>query len=283
MSVAFQLPSHGHRSQSSLAVSRPALQRWPRYRVLARIYLFWKLRFRSMLTSDRLAWIHYARRAVFRVQTEAGNVYMSMDASDIYSVVEVDAVRLLALWRQRDTRLHTLAFGDPISWPKDDKFADAQGGFAAGPTNPVPLAEVTCWLRRLPELPSFGLWQREYVPSEATFDFTNGVTRTRTSACRLRDNCVTSRFQAGGPRLATRLTTGRVRPGAAIEVCPSPALGSRAVKRPLPALSLLSCRGACQLAMAVFLLYARRLPMPSSETSNLTPHFASCCENAAEA
>nr|WP_311530886.1 hypothetical protein [uncultured Ralstonia sp.] len=126
-------------------------------------------------TFERLRWIHHARRAVFRVETPTqGTVFMSMRESDLYSIVEVDATRLLNLWRHPETELSGLAYGTPASWREDRKFGDAQDGFDDGESNPVPLALVTCRRRsRIDRQPGLAESARQ-----AAFEFTNGVTRT---------------------------------------------------------------------------------------------------------
>ncbi len=122
----------------------------------------------GLLTFLRLAHVNHARRAVFRIPTAArGDVYLSARASDGQSIVEVDAQRLLTLWRQPGTRLAALAYGDAHSWREDNKFADAEAGFAKGEANPVPLASVTC-----------ARWTRPGAAPATHFDFINGVTRT---------------------------------------------------------------------------------------------------------
>lgn len=126
-------------------------------------------------TFERLRWINHARRAVFRLETATqGTVFMSMRASENLSVVEVDAGRLLALWRHPETRLRELAFGTPQSWQEDRKFGDAQGGFEKGEADPVPLASVTCVRRSRPDEQS-GVAESA---RQASLDFDNGVTRT---------------------------------------------------------------------------------------------------------
>lgn len=126
-------------------------------------------------TFDRLRWINHVRRAVFRIQTATqGTVFMSMRESSLYSIVEVDATRLLALWRHPETRLGGLAFGTPESWREDSNFPHAQDGFDNGEPDPVPLSLVTCGRRsRLDRQPGLAESARQ-----AAFDFVNGVTRT---------------------------------------------------------------------------------------------------------
>ncbi|MHA6823876.1 plasmid fertility inhibition factor family protein [Ralstonia pseudosolanacearum] len=134
----------------------------------------------GLQTFERLAWIHHARRAVFRVETATqGSVYMSMHASQVYAVVEVDAVRLLALWRHPQTRLAELAFGDASSWPQDRKYPAVGPCFAEGASNPVPLAEVSCYPRREPR-GAWVPWRPRVAPAaeRAVFDFGDGTTRT---------------------------------------------------------------------------------------------------------
>ncbi len=126
-------------------------------------------------TFECLRWVNYARRAVFRVETATqGTVFMSMGESDLDSIVEVDAARLLDLWRCPGTRLSGLAFGTPESWREDSNFHHAQDGFDEGESNPVPLSLVTCRLRSQ-AAPQPGLAESA---RHLAFDFVNGVTRT---------------------------------------------------------------------------------------------------------
>jgi hypothetical protein len=128
--------------------------------------------------------------AVFRVPTlDRGEVFMRIArtnyCNDARAVVEVDADRFLALWRQDVDGLHAdIANGNARTWVGDRKFPDAEDGFAQGEANPVPLADVGCEIRALRKpvyRSSFGLFSRfagyeqENVP---VVSFTNGVTRT---------------------------------------------------------------------------------------------------------
>jgi hypothetical protein len=93
-------------------------------------------------------------------------VFMSTKISDYglenSGLVVVDAQKFLRLWRAHPKRLHEkLANGNLETWPRDDNFSFAVDGFAEGPKNPVPLAEV------------------RYENDEAEFvTFINGITRT---------------------------------------------------------------------------------------------------------
>ncbi|MGA3983437.1 plasmid fertility inhibition factor family protein [Ralstonia nicotianae] len=134
----------------------------------------------GLQTFERLAWIHHARRAVFRVETATqGSVFMSMHASKVHAVVEVNAARLLALWRHPQTRLAELAFGDAYSWPQDRKYLAVGPCFAEGASNPVPLAEVRCYPRR-ESRGAWAPWRPRVAPADerAVFDFVDGATRT---------------------------------------------------------------------------------------------------------
>lgn len=120
-----------------------------------------------MLTFHKLAWIHQARRAVFRIETSMrGVVYMSAEGKRDRAIVEVDARRFLQAWRAHETQPESLAFGTPPTWRRSSKFRLAEDGFAGGISDPVPLAQVVC-LSFDPERPS--TWE---------LDFDDGLTRT---------------------------------------------------------------------------------------------------------
>ncbi|WP_137959701.1 hypothetical protein [Burkholderia sp. 4M9327F10] len=145
-----------------------------------------------MQTFYRRAAIHHSIHAVFRVPTrDAGEVFMCIDRAnaenDQRAVVEVRADKFLDLWRKDPFRAHAeIANGNPSTWVSDYKYAHAVDGFSRGGTNPVPLAEVGCGLRR--EAPAgdnsrrfFGLRRNAlHTQTNETFyvTFTNGITRT---------------------------------------------------------------------------------------------------------
>lgn len=127
--------------------------------------------------------------AIFRVPTTLrGDAYLSVSRSnyqnDVRSVVEVDAARFLDLWRQPYSSHEDVAQGSPDTWPQDYKFHHAEEGFAEGESNPVPLAEISCF-QQVIEQP---VWQRHFwlfrkllrvdTIRFPTLSFTNGVTRT---------------------------------------------------------------------------------------------------------
>lgn len=87
-------------------------------------------------------------------------------------VVIVDAERFLQLWRNSEYKAHLdIAHGNPESWQRDYKFKDAKEGFAKGILNPVPLAEVSCYLDTRKSL--FGGAKTKWCVG-----FINGITRT---------------------------------------------------------------------------------------------------------
>lgn len=87
-------------------------------------------------------------------------------------VVIVDAERFLQLWRNADYLPHRgIAHGNPESWQRDYKFNVARKGFAKGIVNPVPLADVSCFLDTRKSL--LGRTKQEWCVG-----ITNGITRT---------------------------------------------------------------------------------------------------------
>jgi hypothetical protein len=102
-----------------------------------------------MLTWQENRSIHFTQCAIFRIPTsEYGDVYMRAERpnynAEKHTIVEVDAERFLALWRQPYSSHEDVAHGTQETWPSDRKYEDAAGGFAHGVENPVPLAEVSC-------------------------------------------------------------------------------------------------------------------------------------------
>ena len=124
--------------------------------------------------------------AVFGVSTTVGVRYLKLRRGEVevYSVVDVDAQRFLALWRAHpESYTYDVACGSPTTWPNDAKWRHAVDGFAPGRANPVPLATV--WLSeafefvRAPWWPPH--WGRGMVPrylKRPGAGFTDGVTRT---------------------------------------------------------------------------------------------------------
>lgn len=134
----------------------------------------------NLSTFERLAWINDDRRAVFRVATaDHGDVFLSTN-SHSHAVVEVEAARLLALWRRtEDVVLKPIAMGTPDSWRLDGKFAQAAQDFAHGSWNPVSLATVGLSTRG--DRPALG-WRRLFGAAtqapQISVAFKDGVTRT---------------------------------------------------------------------------------------------------------
>jgi hypothetical protein len=142
-----------------------------------------------MLTWQENRSIHFTECAIFRIPTSKhGDVYMRAERpnynAEKHAVVEVDAERFLALWRQPHSSHEDVARGTPATWPSDRKYEDAAGGFAHGAENPVPLAEVSCGYDTSETIEvrrRFLLFKQEVViaPSGLPWlGFTNGVTRT---------------------------------------------------------------------------------------------------------
>jgi len=133
--------------------------------------------------------IYFVQCAVFRIATAArGDVFMRAELpnynADRKAVVEVDAERFLALWRQPLSSHIDIAKGDPDTWPTDYKYKWAEEGFASGAENPVPLAEVSCGraTSNLTENRRHLLFLTKQVviarKGDPWLGFTNGITRT---------------------------------------------------------------------------------------------------------
>jgi len=124
--------------------------------------------------------------AVYEVALESCEcVFMRMTGSNYRNtermVVVVDAQRFLFHWRaDRDGHHAAEANGDPSTWIHDYKFDLAVDGFAQGIQNPVPLADVGCWLK--PDLPRSEMSKMAVDPhtpaATPVVSFTNGITRT---------------------------------------------------------------------------------------------------------
>lgn len=107
---------------------------------------------------------------------DRSRVYMRLSDGDFRRdskfVVIVDSERFLQLWRNSDYEAHwEIAHGTPVSWRLDYKFKDALQGFTKGIVNPVPLADVSCYLDTKKSL--FGVTEKKWCVG-----FTNGITRT---------------------------------------------------------------------------------------------------------
>lgn len=133
--------------------------------------------------------IYFVECAVFRVPTaKRGDVFMRAERpnynADRKAVVEVDAARFLALWRQPLSSHSDIASGDPASWPSDYKYHWAEDGFASGSENPVPLATVSCGRATsdlIEKRPHFLIFKKNVViapKGSPWLGFTDGITRT---------------------------------------------------------------------------------------------------------
>lgn len=125
--------------------------------------------------------------AVCRVETSRrGVVYMSVaHPSTRKAVVEVEAERFLALWRQPLSSHPDVAHQSVARWPSDYKFRDAEQGFSRGEWNPVPLARVSCGSRCEPLESRIssrdgerGQQTANGAESSQWLSFSNGITRT---------------------------------------------------------------------------------------------------------
>lgn len=142
-----------------------------------------------MRTFDGVKQVFHFKAAVFRIPTTAGDAFMRVDRTNYLNeeraVVEVDTKRFFALWRKEPSSLHAaLSHGNQQTWRADRKFSEAAKGFSKGEDNPVPLADVTCYVatRREPIVEKKWLffrtivgWNESPTPYVA---FSNGVTRT---------------------------------------------------------------------------------------------------------
>lgn len=106
-------------------------------------------------------------KLVFRMELPGGRrVFLSHDPSSSSLPVLVDAQALLELWRASPYEGHKyLAMGNPESWRKDSKFAQAEDGFRQGATNPVPIPGISTYARSRPAGPpvravTAGFWSR---------------------------------------------------------------------------------------------------------------------------
>ena len=131
--------------------------------------------------------IHHFQGALFAVRTGSDTVYMCEkdpgSDGEAMAVVEVDTERVLQLWRRLGSSHPEVAHQSPATWPLDRKFPWPDRHFGQGCANPVPLATVSCKLRRL-ETP---VWRRRLlgqvltrvdVTEQSVLSFSDGVTRT---------------------------------------------------------------------------------------------------------
>lgn len=142
-----------------------------------------------MRTFDGVKELFNTTAAVFRIPTTAGNVFMRVDRTNYLNeeraVVEVDTKRFFASWQKEPNSLHAaLSHGNQESWRADRKYSDAAKGFSMGEENPVPLADVTCYVStdRDPIIAKKWLFFRTVIGwNESTTPYvavSNGVTRT---------------------------------------------------------------------------------------------------------
>lgn len=102
---------------------------------------------------------------------------------EAWAVVEVDPAWFLQLWCRPGSSHPDVAYQSPATWPLDRKFPWPDRHFGQGCANPVPLATVSCKLRRL-ETPVWHRWllwkvlARVDVTEHPVLTFTDGVTRT---------------------------------------------------------------------------------------------------------
>ena len=132
----------------------------------------------------------WGTQIVFEVPLASNtNVYMRIDHRGALeherSVVIVDALRFLALWKLEPYNFNSeLSRGNPDTWKSDRKFSHAEQGFSKGVTDPVPLANVVC----NPHIEHDAMYEKKYIfvkklvgYKEREFDyvdFNNGITRT---------------------------------------------------------------------------------------------------------
>ncbi|MCK9336313.1 MAG: hypothetical protein M0P43_00650 [Arcobacteraceae bacterium] len=98
------------------------------------------------------------RSAIFEIKLDNRIVYMSADCTnymnDTRYVVIVETNKFLKLWQNEPNPLSkNLNFGNKEIWKMDKKFADAEKGFSFGKSNPVPLANMVCYINKNNKLP----------------------------------------------------------------------------------------------------------------------------------
>ena len=108
-------------------------------------------------------------RATFELDLTNKKVYMSVDCTNFMNdqrfVVIIETKSFLKLWRNEPSPLsRNLNFGNIENWKRDRKYPDAEDGFSFGRNNPVPLANIVCYINDENNLPYIAI--------------SNGVTRT---------------------------------------------------------------------------------------------------------
>ncbi|MBB5335694.1 plasmid fertility inhibition factor family protein [Pectinatus brassicae] len=88
--------------------------------------------------------IHYSKGILFPIPIINDEIFMCASPNNEETfIVEVNPHLFLKLWRKTSCTIQApIAKGNESSWKKDYKYKYAQQGFAAGVTNPVPLASV---------------------------------------------------------------------------------------------------------------------------------------------
>jgi hypothetical protein len=114
-----------------------------------------------------------------------GSVYMSFelrsDMNDQSAVVIVTAEKFLRLWRNEPLSIHRIhSFGNAATWQANRKYLNADRGYAQGPNNPVPLAQVgfATEVRHHIAHRFLCFGRSEWSEVVPFVGFTNGVTRT---------------------------------------------------------------------------------------------------------
>lgn len=84
--------------------------------------------------------------AIFRVPTkERGDLFMQIhDQGDDVSVVDVDAKRLLFLWRSPDSSFNKFGYKRPDDWWLTPGRRRTEEMFAASETHPFPMPYISC-------------------------------------------------------------------------------------------------------------------------------------------
>lgn len=128
--------------------------------------------------------VHNIQAAVFKIPTSRGDVFMCNYKEAERAIVEVDARKFLALWREPFSSHPEVASGNPETWRNDSKFHWPDDHFAEGLKNPVPLAQVGIYIvtrttpvrrRKLFFFKSLAGVETSESPS---LNFTDGITRT---------------------------------------------------------------------------------------------------------
>ncbi len=110
------------------------------------------------------------RKAIFELRRDSNQlVYMSEECTNAMNderyVVVVDANKFLTLWKNEPNPRHRyLSFGNEAIWKADYKYHYAEQCFSQSKINPIPLANVVCYINENNKLP--------YT------SFIDGITRT---------------------------------------------------------------------------------------------------------